>query len=98
MQIKYWEEQLDEDTILSDMVETVTAHMDTNVDPVECFKIVRETMEVFGYRTAMTYSDEGRPSLFYYTTLKGIACYEVGTRDNGLESIPLSGEKPRLLG
>ena len=34
MQIKYWEEQLDEDTILSDMIETVTAHMDTNVNPV----------------------------------------------------------------
>jgi len=88
MQIKYWEEQLDEDTILSDMVETVTAHMDTNVDPVECFKTVRETMEVFGYRTAMTYSDEGVPSLYYQTTLKGIICRSVAddytARSNGL--------------
>ena len=77
MQIKYWEEQLDEDTILSEMIETVTAHMDLNVDPVECFKMVRDTMEIFAYRTAMTYTDEGVPSLFYQTTLKGITCRSV---------------------
>ena len=98
MQIKYWEEQLDEDTILSEMVETVTAHMDMNVDPVLCFKTVRDTMEVFGYRTAMTYSDEGVPSLFYYTTLKGISCYEVSPRSNGLETVSISGQEPRLFG
>lgn len=74
MIIKYWEAQLDEETILSDMVETVTDHMDTRVPPEECFKTVRDTMEVFGYRTAMTYTDEGVPSLYYQTTIKGISC------------------------
>ena len=64
MMIKYWEEQLSEETILDDTVETVTAYMETNVKPELCFKSVRDTMEVFGYRTAMTYTDEGRPSLF----------------------------------
>ena len=98
MQIKYWEEQLDEDTVLSFTDDSLMTHMDTNVDPVECFKIVRETMEVFAYRTAMTYSDEGKPSLFYFTSLKGISCYEVGTRNNRMERLPISGEKPRLLG
>ena len=98
MDIRYWTEQLSEDTILSDMVETVTDHMDMGIPPETCFRTVRETMETFGYRTAMTYTPEGKPSLFYYTTLKGITCYEVGTRDNGLESIPVSGQEPRLLG
>ena len=75
MIIKYWEEQLDEDTILSETVDdTSMAHMDTNINPVECFKIVRETMEEFAYRTAMTYTDEGVPSLYYWTTIKGISC------------------------
>ena len=98
MQIRYWEEQHDEDTILSEMVMKVTAHMDMNVDPVLCFSTVRDTMEVFGYRTAMTYTDEGVPSLYYYTTVKGICCHEVSPRSNGLESVSVSGEEPRLFG
>ena len=75
MIIKYWEEQLDEDTVLSGMVDdTSMSHMDTRVPPEVCFKTVRETMELFGYRTAMTYTDEGVPSLYYQTTIKGICC------------------------
>ena len=77
MNIKYWEAQLDEETILSDMVETITDHMDTRVPPEECFKTVRDTMEIFAYRTAMTYTDEGVPSLYYWTTTKGICCQAV---------------------
>ena len=88
MIIKYWEAQLDVETILSDMVETVTDHMDTRVPPEECFKVVRDTMEIFAYRTAMTYTDEGVPSLFYQTALKGITCRSVAddhtARSNGL--------------
>ena len=74
MNIKYWEEELEEDAILSDAIETVTAHIDWNVRPEMCFKTVRETMEEFAYRTAMTYTDEGVPSLYYQTTIKGISC------------------------
>ena len=90
MMIKYWEEQLSEDTILDETVETVTAFMEMNVVPELCFKSVRDTMEVFGYRTAMTYTDEGAPSLFYYTTLKGINCHEASPRSNGVDELPLS--------
>ena len=98
MMIKYWEEQLSEDTILDETVETVTAYMEMNVKPELCFKSVRDTMEVFGYRTAMTYTDEGVPSLFYYTTVKGISCYEISARSNGLERVSVSREESRLYG
>jgi hypothetical protein len=98
MNIRYWEEQLDEQTVLSFTDDELTAHKDLNVDPVECFKVVRDTMEVFGYRTAMTYTDEDKPSLYYFTTLKGIACYEVGSRDNKVERLSIPREESRLYG
>lgn len=98
MDIRYWTEPLSEETILSDLVNTVTDYMDMGIVPEECFRTVRETMEEFGYRTAMTYTPEGKPSLYYYTTLKGINCYEVSERSNGLDGMSLPGEEPRLLG
>ena len=98
MKIRYWEEQLDEKTVLSFTDESLTAHKDMRVDPVECFKVVRETMEMFGYRTAMTYTDEDKPSLYYSTSLKGITCYEVGSRNNKVEKLSISREESRLYG
>jgi len=98
MIIRYWEEQLDEKTVLSFTDDSLAAYKEINVDPVLCFRSVRDTMEVFGYRTAMTYTDEDRPSLYYFTSLKGISCYEVGTRDNEVEEVSIPREESRLYG
>ena len=98
MNIRYWEELLDEQTVLSFTDDNLSAFKETNVDPVLCFKSVRDTMEVFGYRTAMTYTDEDKPSLYYFTTLKGISCYEVGSRDNKVDEVSVPREESRLYG
>jgi len=86
MIIEYWSDQVD----LENVPEIDPDHKDTGIEPAECFKVVRETMEVLAYRTAMTYNDEGRPSLYYFTTLKGISCYEVNSRSNRLERVSIS--------
>ncbi len=94
MDIKYFSFEVSEEQAIN----TDADDMEKNVDPVKCWLTVRETMEELAYRTALTLTDNGTPSLYYFTTLRGISCYEVGTRDNGLESIPVSGQEPRLLG
>jgi len=95
MIIRYWTDQLD--------LHEVDAYgdydlMHSNVPPETCFRQVRETMEELAFRTAMTYTDEGRPSLYYYTTVKGISCYEVSQRSDMLEGVTLSREESRLHG
>jgi len=94
MDIKYFAFEVSEEQAIN----TECDDIEKNVDPVECFKVVRETMEELAYRTALTLTDNGKPSLYYYTTLRGISCYEVGSRDNELEQVSLSFEKPRLHG
>ena len=94
MDIKYFAFEVSEEQALT----TECDDIEKNVDPVKCWLAVRETMEELAYRTAVTYTDNGTPSLYYYTTLRGISCYEVGTRDNRLEQGPLYFEEPRLHG
>ena len=77
MNIRYWVDHLDEETILNDSAATNSEPLHINVAPEICFRQVRETMEEFAYRTAMTYTPEGKPSLYYWTTTKGISCHEV---------------------
>jgi len=95
MIIRYWTDQLD--------LHEVDAYgdydlMHSNVPPETCFRQVRETMEELAFRTAMTYTDEGSPSLYYYTTVKGISCYEVSKRSDLLERVTLPSEESRLYG
>ena len=94
MDIKYFAFEVSEEQAIN----TEADDMEKNVDPDKCWLTVRETMEELAYRTALTLTDNGKPSLYYFTTLRGISCYEVGTRDNGLESVTVSGQEPRLLG
>ena len=94
MKVHYFSESISEsEALVAEPFDT-----ETNISPEKCWLNVRNTMEELALRTAVTYTDEGRPCLFYNTTVKGISCYEVGTRDNGLESVPVSGQEPRLLG
>ena len=94
MDIKYFAFEVSEEQAIN----TECDDIEMNVDPVRCWLTVRETMEELAYRTAITLTDNGEPSLYYYTTLRGISCYEVGSRNNELEQVPLSFEKPRLHG
>ena len=94
MNIKFFRDELTEHEALNIQED----HIDKDVSPNVCFRTVRETMEELAYRTAVTYTDNGTPSLYYQTTLKGISCYEVGTRDNDLGRVSLPSEEPRLLG
>ncbi len=86
MNIDYFKDELSEEEALS----TEAAAREEGIPPEVCFRTVRETMEELAYRTAVTYSDNDTPSLYYWTTLKGISCYEVGSRDNNLARLPLS--------
>lgn len=90
MNIHYWTDQLELDEVLSS--EDIDL-LHTNVPPETCFRQVRETMEELAFRTAMTYNESGNPSLYYYTTVKGISCYEVGKRSDMLEGVTLSSQK-----
>jgi len=94
MNIKYFKDQVSEEEALK----TAGDAVEQGVIPETCFREVRETMEELAYRTAVTYTDNDEASLYYSTTVKGISCYEVGSRDNRLGEVPVSGEKPRLLG
>lgn len=94
MNIKYFREEVSEEEALN----TAGDDIETDVPVHSCFRTVRETMEELAYRTAVTYTDNDKPSLFYQTTLKGISCYEVGTRNNNMVKVPVSREKPRLFG
>ena len=94
MDIKYFAFEVSEEQAIN----TECDDIEKNVDPVKCWLTVRETMEELAYRTALTLTDNGTPSLYYYATLRGISCYEVGSRNNELEQVPLSFEKPRLHG
>ena len=61
---------------------------------------VRTTMEELGYRTAVWYV-QGEAIMHYAMTTKGIQVRKISEgckRDNGLESVPVSGQEPRLLG
>ena len=94
MNIRYFKEDLTEEEALIAQADDI----ETDVPVRTCFRSVRETMEELAYRTAVTYTDNDDASLYYSTTVKGISCYEVGSRNNGLEELPVSREKPRLLG
>ena len=94
MNIDYYRDELTEREALG----TEPDAREEGIAPEICFRTVRETMEELAYRTAVTYTDNGDPSLYYWTTVKGIACYEVGTRDNNVGRVPVSGQEPRLLG
>ena len=86
MDIMYFKDVLSEEEALT----TGPDALEEGIVPEVCFKTVRETMEELAYRTAVTYNDNKEPSLYYWTTLKGISCSEVGKRNNRVESIPLS--------
>ena len=86
MIIKYFKDHLDEAQAIVDSCDA----MEVGIRPEECFKVVRETMEELAYRTAVTYTDNDDPSLYYWTTVKGISCYEVGTRNDRLEQVSVS--------
>ena len=94
MNIRYFREELSEQEALVAQADDI----ETNVPVHTCFRSVRETMEELAYRTAVTYTDNDEPSLYYQTTVKGISCYEVGSRNNKMDKVPVSSEKPRLLG
>ena len=94
MNIKYFKDHVDEAQAITDSGDA----MEAGIPPESCFKAVRETMEDLAYRTAVTYTDNGAPSLYYTTTLKGISCYEVGTRDNRVERVSLPSQESRLHG
>ena len=94
MDVHYYIDELSEEQALS----TPADYIKDDVDTVKCWLETRETMENLAYRTAVTYTDNGIPSLFYKTTLRGISCHEIGTRNNELEQVSLSFEEPRLYG
>jgi hypothetical protein len=73
MNIRYFKDELTEQEALISQADDI----ETDVPVHTCFRSVRETMEELAYRTAVTYTDNDRPSLFYQTTLKGISCREV---------------------
>ena len=94
MNIKFFRDELTEHEALNIQEDELIE----NIDPVCCFRSTRETMEQLAYRTAVTYTDNGTPSLYYQTTLKGISCYEIGTRDNEVGQVSLPSEESRLHG
>ena len=94
MNIKYFREEVSEEEALN----TAGDDIETDVPVHTCFRSVRETMEELAYRTAVTYTDNDEASLYYSTTVKGISCYEVGSRNNEVDEVSLSREKPRLFG
>ena len=63
---------------------------------------VRTTMEELAYRTAVWYEPSGVPIMHYLMTTNGIQVRTIkdedNTRSDNVESMPLSGEEPRLLG
>ena len=61
--------------------------------PEKAWRVTREKMEEFGYRTALMYDTKGEPNLFYQMTTKGIRCCEVSERNNMLEGVSLSSEE-----
>ena len=87
MNINYFKDELSEEEALS----TEADAREEGIPPEVCFRTVRETMEELAYRTAVTYSDNDTPSLYYWTTLKGISCYEVGSRSDRVVRLPVSG-------
>ena len=94
MDIKYFSFEVSEEQAIN----TEADDMERGVSPERCFRVVRETMEELAYRTALTLTDNGKPSLYYYTTLKGISCHEIDTRDNDMGRVSLSSEESRLPG
>jgi hypothetical protein len=89
MNIKYFYFEVSE----QQAIDTEPDHIEEGVSPEQCFRVTRETMEAGAYRTALTLADNGTPSLYYFTTLKGISCYEVSSRNNELEVVPVSSKK-----
>lgn len=86
MNIKFFKDEVE----LEQALTTAGDQVIQNIDPVNCFRITRETMEELAYRTAVTYTDNDDASLYYWTTLKGICCREVSKRDHGLVGLPVS--------
>ena len=86
MIIKYFKDHVDEAQAIVDSGDAMEGY----VSPEKCFRVVRETMEELAYRTAVTYNDNNQPSLYYWTTVKGISCHEVGTRNDRLEQVSIS--------
>lgn len=94
MDIKFFKDELSEHEALNIQEDA----REEDIPPEQCFRVVRETMEELAYRTAVTYSDNKAPSLYYFTSLKGISCYEIGTRNDNVERLSLPSEESRLLG
>jgi len=79
MLARFFREELEESEALqSEHADEIHEYL----PPETCFRTVRETMEEHAYRTAITYTDNNIPSLYYWTSLKGISCNEVSTRNN----------------
>ena len=94
MNIRYFKEDLTEEEALIAQADDI----ETDVPVRKCFRSVRETMEELAYLTAVTYTDNDEASLYYSTTVRGISCYEVGSRNNEVDEVSVPREKPRLLG
>jgi hypothetical protein len=63
---------------------------------------LRDTMEELAFRSAVWYDPEGKALMFYEMTLDGVRPRGITDEDregnHELEEVPVSGEKPRLLG
>jgi len=94
MNVNYFKDELS----VADALTIEADAREENISPEQCFRVVRETMEELAYRTAVTYSDNDKPSLYYWTTVKGISCYEIDTRDDQLGRVSLPSAESRLLG
>ena len=67
MDIKYFSFEVSEEQAIN----TEADDMERGVSPERCFRVVRETMEELGYRTAVWYVN-GKATMHYAMTLKGI--------------------------
>ena len=73
MRIEFFQDVLDEDDVIDKAGDKTILY----VSPERSWIVTRDTMEEEAFRTAVTYTDNDKPSLFYSTSVKGISCRSV---------------------
>ena len=88
MNIKFFYDE----TSLEDCLKTAGNAVEA-ARPEKCWRVVRETMEEIGYRSALTYGESGKPSMYYWMTTQGIRCCEISERNDKLEWVSISSKE-----
>ena len=98
-QLVYFQNEL----LVEDAIDNMDcADREEVAQPEKVPNLVRCTMEELGYLSAVWYNPNGKAVMYYRMTLDGVKAVSINDEDcernNGLESVPVSGQKPRLLG